>query len=105
MKLYQLYFLALKIIVMSRVVLVSWDISLGKSQIFKIIDSIFKVSLGVFLMVYFGLFRPKGLEVEDSVIISLAGLVILTEIEFGPLLRAFEVQDQVLKAVKTNSGF
>lgn len=105
MKLYHLYFLALKFIVMSRVVLVSWDISLGKSQIFMIIDSLFKVSLGLFLMFYFWFFRPKGIDVEDSVIISLAGLVILTEIEFKPLLRAFEVQDQVLKAVKTNSGF
>jgi len=105
MKLYQLYFLVLKFIVVAHIALVSLGFTIADSPLFTLIDSVFKVSIGLFLMVYFWFFRPKGLDWEDSAIISVAGLVILMEIKFAPILHAFQVQDQLLKAVKTNSGF
>ena len=68
----------------------------AKSPIFAFVDMIFKISLGLFLGIYFWLFTPKGLDWEDGIIISIGGFLILTEIHFEPLIQLYKTRDWTL---------
>jgi hypothetical protein len=102
MKAYQVYFFFLKSIVLLQVVLTAADFKVKDSPLFAIVDTIFKISLGLFLGIYFWLFTPKGLDWEDGIIVSIGGFLILTEIEFEPLIKLYESRDKFLQAVFKN---
>jgi hypothetical protein len=102
MKLYQVYFFFLKAIVLLQVVLTAADFKVKDSPLFAIVDTIFKISLGLFLGIYFWLFTPKGLDWEDGIIVSIGGFLILTEIEFEPLIKLYDGRDKLLQAVFKN---
>lgn len=99
MKGYQIYFFFLKIVVFAQIVLLSLGYKVAESPVFAIVDAIFKVSLGLFLGIYFWLFTPKGLDWEDGIIISIGGFLILTDIEFEPLIHLYKTRDEVIKSV------
>ena len=99
MQFYQGYFFFLKIVVLAQVVLTALGFEVAKSPMFAIVDTIFKISLGLFLGIYFWLFRPKGINWEDGLIISVGGFLILTEIRFKPLLEIYDARDKVLTSV------
>lgn len=105
MKLYQLYFFFLKFFILAHIVISRLGFSIAESPIFTILDTVFKVSIGLFLGFYFWFFRPKGLDWEDSIIISIAGFMLLNEIKFGPLMDFYRAQDDLVNTIKTNSGF
>uniref|UniRef100_A0A6C0JJF7 Uncharacterized protein n=1 Tax=viral metagenome TaxID=1070528 RepID=A0A6C0JJF7_9ZZZZ len=94
MQLYQVYFFVLKIVVLAQVVLLSLGYKVAESPMFAIVDTVFKTSLGLFLGIYFWLFRPKGINWEDGIIISVGGFLILTEIKFGPLIALYNLRDE-----------
>jgi hypothetical protein len=96
MQFYQVYFFFLKIVVLAQVVLTALGFEVAKSPMFAIVDTVFKISLGLFLGIYFWLFRPKGINWEDGLIISVGGFLILTEIRFKPLLAIYDARDKVL---------
>jgi hypothetical protein len=102
MKLYQVYFFFLKAIVLLQVIMTAADFKVKDSPLFAIVDTIFKISLGLFLGIYFWLFTPKGLDWEDGIIVSIGGFLILTEIEFEPLIKLYESRDKLLQAVFKN---
>lgn len=102
MKLYQVYFFFLKAIVLLQVILTATDFKVKDSPLFAIVDTIFKTSLGLFLGIYFWFFTPKGLDWEDGIIVSIGGFLILTEIEFEPLLQLYHGRDTLLEAVFKN---
>lgn len=93
MKAYQVYFFFLKIVVFSQVVMLSLGYKVAESSLFAIVDTIFKISLGLFLGIYFWLFRPRGIEWEDGIIISIGGFLILSDIHFAPLMKIYEARD------------
>jgi hypothetical protein len=97
MHLYQIYFFFLKIVVFAQVVLTALGYEVAKSPLFAVVDTIFKISLGLFLGIYFWLFRPKGISFEDGIIVSIGGFLILTEIEFAPLLAIYNLRDDTIK--------
>jgi len=99
MQWYQIYFFFLKIVVLAQVVMLSLGFEVAKSPVFAVVDAVFKTSLGLFLGIYFWLFRPKGINWEDGIIISVGGFLILTEIEFQPLLDIYDARDKVIKTV------
>jgi hypothetical protein len=99
MQFYQIYFFFLKIVVLAQVVLTALGFEVAKSPMFAIVDTVFKISLGLFLGIYFWLFRPKGINWEDGLIISVGGFLILTEIRFKPLLEIYDARDKVLTSV------
>jgi uncharacterized membrane protein YwaF len=110
MKGYQLYFAVLKLIVFAQVVLVLLGFQVDDSPLFAFVDMLFKLSLGLFLGIYFWLFTPKGIDWEDGLIISIGGFLILAEIKFTPLLQFYELRDKTIAklislkdAVKTDS--
>ena len=97
MKKYQLYFFVLKFIVLAQIVLLAAGFEVAKSPIFAFVDGLFKLSLGLFLGFYFWLSPPKGIDWEDSIIISIGGFLILTEIQFAPLIKLYETRDWTIE--------
>ena len=97
MQYYQIYFFFLKIVVFAQIVLTALGFEVAKSPVFAVVDTLFKTSLGLFLGIYFWLFRPKGLNWEDGIIVSIGGFLILTEIEFAPLLAIYDWRDDTIK--------
>lgn len=98
MKLYQLYFFFLKTIVFAQIILLAMGFEVAKSPLFAIVDILFKVSLGLFLGIYFWLYTPKGIDWEDGIIISIGGFLILTEINFTPVVQFYELRDKTIAA-------
>ena len=64
-----------------------------ENSFFAVVDTIFKISLGLFFVIYFWLFRPKGIEWEDGLIFSVGGFLILTDIQFEPLMKIYNFRD------------
>lgn len=99
MKGYQWYFFALKTIVLLQLVFTALNFRVKDSPVFAVVDTMFKISLGLFLGIYFWLFTPKGLDWEDGIIISIGGFLILTEIEFEPVVKLYETRDELAKQI------
>jgi len=104
MHLYQVYFLVLKTVVLAQITLLTLGYKVAESPMFAIVDTVFKVSLGLFLGIYFWLFRPKGINFEDGIIISVGGFLILTEVEFAPLMALYTVREDTTKVVGRTIG-
>jgi hypothetical protein len=101
MKAYQIYFFFLKTVVSAQVVLTATGYTVNDSGLFAVVDTVFKVSLGLFIGIYFWLFRPKGIEWEDGIIISFGGFLILTDIQFEPLIKLYNLRDSAAKSLTT----
>jgi hypothetical protein len=104
MKLYQIYFFFLKIVVLAQVVFLALGYKVAESPVFAVVDTVFKVSLGLFLGIYFWLFQPKGLDWEDGLIVSVGGFLILTDIEFEPLMKIYTARDATIRTVGHTVG-
>lgn len=105
MKLYQIYFFVLKSIVLLQLVLVFLKVDFAHNPVFAFADAIFKLSIGLFLGLYVWFFPPRGMDWEDSIIISIGGFLILTDIKFEPLILAYQKRDELLERLsllKTN---
>lgn len=96
MKAYQLYFLVLKLIVAAQLVFLFLGFDAANSPLFAFVDMVFKISLGLFLGIYFWLYTPKGIDWEDGLIISIGGFLILADVHFEPLIRFYEARDKTL---------
>jgi hypothetical protein len=99
MKAYQIYFFVLKMIVFAQIVLLALGYKVAESPLFAVVDTIFKLSLGLFLGIYFWLFRPKGLDWEDGIIVSIGGFLILADIHFEPLMQLYKTRDEGIKSL------
>ena len=99
MRAYQWYFFILKTLIILQLVLTAAGFRVKDSPFFTIIDTLFKVSLGLFLGFFFWPYPPKGMNWEDGLIISIGGFLILTEIEFGPVTSLYEQRDKTITAV------
>jgi len=96
MKAYQIYFFVLKTIVFAQIVFLALGFEAATSPLFALVDMIFKISLGLFLGIYFWLYTPKGIDWEDGFILSLGGFIILADVHFEPLIKLYEVRDKTL---------
>ena len=96
MRLYQWYFFILKGLILSQLVLTAAGFQVKESPFFLIVDTVFKVSLGLFLGFFFWPYPPKGMNREDGLIISIGGFLILTQIEFQPIIKLYETRDKVI---------
>lgn len=96
MRWYQIYFAVLKLIVFAQIALVFLGFQVEDSPLFAFVDMLFKLSLGLFLGIYFWLFTPKGIDWEDGFIISIGGFLILADIKFTPLLEFYHARDKTM---------
>ena len=104
MKGYQLYFFLLKFVVLAQIILLSLGFKVAESPVFAVVDAVFKISLGLFVGIYFWLFTPKGLDWEDGIILSIGGFMILTDIQFGPLIQLYKTRDETIKTAAKTVG-
>lgn len=104
MKWYQLYFFFLKFVVLAQIILLSLGFKVAESPVFAVVDAVFKISLGLFVGIYFWLFTPKGLDWEDGIILSIGGFMILTDIQFGPLIQLYKTRDETIKTAAKTVG-
>jgi hypothetical protein len=98
---YQWYFFILKSAVLLQLVFTALNFRVKDSPLFALVDTVFKISLGLFLGIYFWLFTPKGLDFEDGIIISIGGFLILTEIEFPPVVALYGLREDSVKWIAT----
>lgn len=99
MRAYQWYFFILKGLILLQLVLTAADFRVKDSPFFAIVDTVFKISLGLFLGFFFWPYPPKGMNWEDGLIISIGGFLILTQIEFVPIVKLYENRDNLVKYV------
>ena len=96
---YQWYFFVLKGLILLQLVLTAAGFTVKDSPFFTVADTLFKVSLGLFLGFFFWPYPPKGMNWEDGLIVSIGGFLILTEIEFGPVKALYEQRDAIITKV------
>ena len=96
MKAYQLYFFVLKTLVFAQIVFLALGFKAAESPIFAFVDMLFKISLGLFMGIYFWLYTPKGIDWEDGIIISIGGFLILNDVHFEPLIQLYQMRDWTL---------
>lgn len=85
MKVYQLYFYILKILILILFALMLLKIIPVKGKIFIIIDTLFKFSLGLFIIIFF---TTKKLDIDkhDRMIIIISGFILLLLIDYMHLV-------------------
>ena len=82
MKIYHLYFYCLKLIILTLIIFMSLKIIPINAKYFVIIDTIFKFSLGLFIIIFFSSHRFQNMEDHDRILIILSGLVLLLLIDY-----------------------
>jgi hypothetical protein len=87
MKAYHLYFIILRFIVLIQIILVFLKKHTKDSDIYIISDTIFKLSIALYLFIFFMIHSFPGLELGDVIILRFSGLVLLFDIDFTGLLR------------------
>lgn len=95
MRNYQIYFFVLKSLILLQLVLISLGFNVKESKFFLFVDTLFKISLGLFLGFFFWPYPPKGMNWEDGLIISIGGFLILTEIKFKPIVALYEQRENI----------
>jgi hypothetical protein len=103
MKAYQWYFFILKGLILLQLVLTGAGFTVKENPFFLVVDTVFKVSLGLFLGFFFWPYPPKGMHWEDGLIISIGGFLILTQIEFGPIVKLYETRDKLIQTTAASA--
>jgi hypothetical protein len=85
MKVYHLYFYILKILILILFSLMLLKIIPVKGKFFIIIDTLFKFSLGLFIIIFF---TTKKLDIDkhDRIIIIISGFILLLLIDYMHLV-------------------
>ena len=87
MKGYHIYFIVLKIIVAIQVGLVFLKKTTEDSEIYIVTDTIFKISVALYLFLFFIINSFPGLEFEDTIILRFSGMILLYDIDYSGLIR------------------
>ena len=87
MRAHHIYFILLKIIVVIQFALIIFKKQTSDSEMYIITDTIFKISIAIYLFVFSWFFSLKELQVEDALIIRFSGMVLLYDIDYSGLLK------------------
>lgn len=81
MKVYHLYFYILKLVILILITLMLLKIIPLKGKIFVIIDTIFKFSLGLFIIIFFST-KKLDIDKHDRMIIIISGFILVLLIDY-----------------------
>jgi hypothetical protein len=101
MKHYQVFFVMLRIIVFIQIALVIFKKQHLSPELKTIIDSILKLSIGTFIIVFF-YFNNVGLDAWDVYILQFSGIVIMVDVDYESLL---EIVGRYFPAISKNLAF
>uniref|UniRef100_A0A6C0ANT3 Uncharacterized protein n=1 Tax=viral metagenome TaxID=1070528 RepID=A0A6C0ANT3_9ZZZZ len=85
MKVYHIFFVILRLLVAIQVVLVVFKKKSFSPSIKVIIDSVLKLSLGLFIIIFF-YFHNVGLDPWDIYVLQFSGILIIVDIDYASLL-------------------
>jgi hypothetical protein len=86
MKWYQIYFIFIKVFIVFQIVAIYMKKHTKSSEIYILSDTIFKVSAGFYLILFFLIHSFPGLEFEDTLILRFSGVIILFDIDYSGLI-------------------
>jgi hypothetical protein len=86
MKIYHIYFIVLKILILIQIAAIFFKKSSKNSELYIISDTIFKASAGFYLILFFIIHSFPGLDFEDTMILRFSGVIILFDIDYSGIL-------------------
>lgn len=85
MKAHQIYFIFIKLLIITQIIAVIMKKQTKKSELFIVSDTIFKLSAGLYLILFFLIQPIPGLEFGDILILRFSGMIILFDIDYTGL--------------------
>ena len=82
MKNYHLYFYFLKFLILVTIALMSLKLIPVNNKFYIIIDTLFKISLGIFIIVFFSLNKNINMDKHDRILIILSGFILILLIDY-----------------------
>ncbi len=80
---YHYYFLTLKFFIIVALILVALNFIKEEGPIYLIIDTLFKMSLGVFIVYYFSKKVPQNsMDSHDRMLLMMSGIILLLTIDY-----------------------
>ena len=86
MKPYQIYFIILKLLVIAQIIAVLLKKQAKSTHMYILTDTLFKLSAGFYLIIFFYLHEFPGLEFEDTIILRFSGVIILFDIDYAGII-------------------
>jgi len=87
MKGYHIYFIFIKLLIITQIIAVIMKKQTKKSDLFILSDTAFKLSAGIYLIVFFLVQPIPGLDFGDLLILRFSGVVILFDIDYSGLIK------------------
>lgn len=82
MKSYHLYFYIIKITLLIIIALISLKIIPVKNKLYTLIEFVFKLSFGLFIIIFFTINNNLNINQEDKVLIILCGFILILLIDY-----------------------
>lgn len=79
---YHIYFYGLKLLILTLIALMSLKIITVKTKIFILIDTLFKLSLGLFIIIFFLKNNNIKINEHDRILIILSGFILILLIDY-----------------------
>ena len=79
---YHLYFYILKFIILILIAMISLKIIPLQNKLFILIDFVFKISLGLFIIIFFSTNKYDNLGKHDRILFILAGFILILLIDY-----------------------
>lgn len=86
MKVYHVFFFLLQLVILGAIALIYIKKFPTKNNVYIIIDSLFKFSLGLFIVTYFLTNKEHKIQMYDRILIILFGLTLLVLIDYIALM-------------------
>jgi hypothetical protein len=86
MKVYHIFFFLLQLVILCAIALIYIKQFSTKNNVYIIIDSLFKFSLGLFIVTYFLTNKEHKIQIYDRILIILFGLTLLALIDYIALM-------------------
>ena len=89
MKGYHIFFVMLRLLIAIQIVLVIFKKKSFSPMIKVLIDSVLKLSLGIFIIFFF-YFNNVGLDPWDIYVLQFSGILVIVDIDYGSLLHIID---------------
>ena len=86
MKGYHIYFILLKILIVLQCILIFFKKTTNDTDLYILTDTIFKISVAVYLLIFFVVYPFPGLDFEDILIIRFSAVLLIFDVDFIGLL-------------------
>ena len=89
MKPYHYFFYILKFIILIAILLMRVGLIPVNGKYYVIIESLFKFSLGIFIMIYFSN-KDLNIEKHDRILFFISGIILISMIDYDELKKAIK---------------